>query len=98
MRSVWSAAGTWGALSGITDTGCQNPLASCIRPEWNRLMSTSLDVVAVTVGARPLTPDEVTAVARADAHVEVAADALTRVAATRELIERLAGTQPGRIE
>jgi len=53
-------------------------------------MSTSLDVVAVTVGARPLTPDEVTAVARADAHVEVAADALTRVAATRELIERLA--------
>jgi len=44
----------------------------------------------VLVGARPLTPAEVVAVARHGDAVEIAADAWTRIGAARELIERLA--------
>lgn len=44
----------------------------------------------VTVGAAPLTPEHVVAVARHDAHVEIALEALERVAATRALVEGLA--------
>ncbi|MDQ1121540.1 histidine ammonia-lyase [Microbacterium trichothecenolyticum] len=44
----------------------------------------------VTVGSTPLTPSDVVAVARHDARVVVAAEALRRVAATRSLIEGLA--------
>lgn len=44
----------------------------------------------VTVGSTPLAPRDVVAVARHDAHVEVAAEALRRVADTRSLIEALA--------
>ncbi|KTR95026.1 histidine ammonia-lyase [Microbacterium testaceum] len=48
-------------------------------------MSTS-----ITVGTRPLHPSDIVAVARHDARVEVAADALRQVADTRALIEGLA--------
>lgn len=44
----------------------------------------------VTVGARPLTPAEVVAVARHGAPVRIADEARDRVAATRRLIEQLA--------
>ncbi|CAI9386974.1 histidine ammonia-lyase [Microbacterium sp. T2.11-28] len=47
-------------------------------------------VPAVTVGARPLTIDEVVAVARHDARVRLAPEALDRVARSRALVERLA--------
>lgn len=47
-------------------------------------------VAPVIVGARPLSPAEVVAVARDDARVEIARAADARVAAARELIERLA--------
>ncbi|BAJ75796.1 histidine ammonia-lyase [Microbacterium testaceum StLB037] len=45
---------------------------------------------SITVGTHPLRPDDVVAVARHDARVEVSADALRRVADTRALIEGLA--------
>lgn len=48
------------------------------------------DADTITVGARPLTPAEVVAVARSGARVEIAPDARARVAAARDLIERLA--------
>ncbi|WP_243073753.1 histidine ammonia-lyase [Microbacterium sp. SS28] len=44
----------------------------------------------VTIGAAPLRPEDVVAVARHGARVEVDADALARIAETRTLIERLA--------
>lgn len=46
--------------------------------------------MSITVGRRPLTRDEVVAVARHDARVAIDADALTAMAATRTLIEGLA--------
>ena len=45
---------------------------------------------SVTVGANPLTPQEVVSVSRHDARVDVDVDALQRVADTRALIEGLA--------
>ncbi|MEV4689020.1 histidine ammonia-lyase [Microbacterium sp. LWH3-1.2] len=48
------------------------------------------DVAVVTVGAAPLRPDEVVAVARHGVLVELAPEALARVAATRALVEGLA--------
>lgn len=45
---------------------------------------------SITVGTHPLRPDDVVAVARHGARVEVSADALRRVADTRALIEGLA--------
>ncbi|MBW9111481.1 histidine ammonia-lyase [Microbacterium ureisolvens] len=48
------------------------------------------DLAVVTVGAAPLRPDEVVAVARHGARVELAPEALARVAATRALVEGLA--------
>jgi histidine ammonia-lyase len=53
-------------------------------------MSASAALHRVTIGARPLTISEVVAVARHDAAVDLDAEALQRVAATRDLIERLA--------
>ncbi|MFE7844304.1 histidine ammonia-lyase [Microbacterium sp. NPDC057407] len=47
-------------------------------------------ILTVTIGAEPLRPDEVVAVARHGAAVTVAPEALRRVAATRALIEGLA--------
>lgn len=44
----------------------------------------------VTVGAAPLRPEDVVAVARHGARVEIAPEALARVAATRALVEGLA--------
>jgi len=44
----------------------------------------------ITIGGHPLTPDEVVAVARHDAHVELAPEALARMAETRAVIEALA--------
>ena len=41
----------------------------------------------VTVGAAPLRPEDVVAVARHGARVEIAPEALARVAATRALVE-----------
>ncbi|WP_341997992.1 histidine ammonia-lyase [Microbacterium sp. LWH7-1.2] len=52
--------------------------------------SSARDVAVVTVGAAPLRPDEVVAVARHGALVELAPEALARVAATRALVEGLA--------
>ncbi len=45
----------------------------------------------VTVGVGPLSPEDVVAVARHDAAVELAGEALSAIAASREVIERLAG-------
>ena len=45
----------------------------------------------VTVGLRPLTPEQVVAVARDDVSVELSADALDEMAASREQVEALAG-------
>ncbi|WP_194411053.1 histidine ammonia-lyase [Microbacterium cremeum] len=45
----------------------------------------------VTVGAAPLRPADVVAVARHDARVEIAPEALERVATARSLVEGLAG-------
>ena len=47
--------------------------------------------MTVAVGARPLTPAEVVAVARHDAPVAIDPGAADRMAATRGLVERLAG-------
>src|SRR4051812_11796215 len=44
----------------------------------------------ITIGARPLTPDEVVAVARHDAQVALAPEALVRMAESRAVIEGLA--------
>src|SRR3954463_9738179 len=44
----------------------------------------------ITIGARPLTPEEVVAVARHDAHVTLAPEALARMAESRAVIEGLA--------
>jgi histidine ammonia-lyase len=52
--------------------------------------SDAVGVGPITVGARPLQPGEVVAVARHGAHVELDADAMDRVAASRGLIEGLA--------
>lgn len=49
-----------------------------------------VDLTPVLVGASPLTPVEVVAVARHDAPVVVDAEAVARVAATREVIDGLA--------
>ncbi len=51
---------------------------------------TAGDVAVVTVGAAPVRPDEVVAVARRGAPVELDPEALARVAATRALVEGLA--------
>ncbi|WP_127476008.1 histidine ammonia-lyase [Microbacterium sulfonylureivorans] len=51
---------------------------------------TDLRPDVVTVGAAPLRPEDVVAVARHGAAVEIAAEALARVAATRALVEGLA--------
>lgn len=49
----------------------------------------------VVLGARPLTIDDVVAVARADARIEIASDALQRVETSRRMIEALANdTRP----
>ena len=58
--------------------------------EWNLTMSILAPVAEVTVGARPLTGEEVVAVARADARVRLDPAALGRIAARRALVERLA--------
>ena len=50
----------------------------------------SATAIPVVVGSRPLAPAEVVAVARSGARVEIAPDAMARVAASRALIERLA--------
>ena len=52
------------------------------------IVTPALDVVRI--GAAPLRPDEVVAVARHGAHVEIAPEALARVAGTRALVEGLA--------
>lgn len=56
-------------------------------------MTTVTDTLpgVVTVGAAPLRPEDVVAVARHDARVEIAPEALVRVGATRALVEGLAG-------
>jgi histidine ammonia-lyase len=51
---------------------------------------TDLRPALVTVGAAPLRPEDVVAVARHGARVGIAADALARVARTRALVEELA--------
>lgn len=45
----------------------------------------------ITIGGHPLSPDEVVAVARHDARVELAPEALARMAESRAVIESLAG-------
>ena len=83
-------------LSGITDTGWQKSLVVGAAGEWNRDMSSAVPFArpdalpAVTVGERPLTIDEVVAVARHDAPVRVSAEAFARVGRSRALVERLA--------
>lgn len=65
---------------------------------WNRSMTIvtptsatdAADAAVVIVGAAPLRPDEVVAVARHGAPVELAPEAIARVAATRALVEGLA--------
>ena len=49
-----------------------------------------VDLTPVLVGASPLTPAEVVAVARHGAPVVIDTEALTRVAATRQVIDGLA--------
>lgn len=50
----------------------------------------SLNITSVTLGDAPLTREEVVAVARFDARIELSADALRRVHASREVIAALA--------
>jgi len=83
-------------VSGITDTGWQKSLVIGAAGEWNRDMASAVPLArpealpAVMIGERPLTIDEVVAVARHDAPVRVSAEALARVARSRALVERLA--------
>ena len=83
----------------MTDTGCHDALLRDSATVWNRSMTavsplpasdTSADSISVTVGAAPLSPAELVAVARHGAHVVVAPEALARVAAARALVEGLA--------
>lgn len=53
-------------------------------------MTTVIDSRVVTVGATPLRPEDVVAVARHDARVVIDPDALSRVATARALVEGLA--------
>ncbi len=73
----------------MTDTGWQNPLFRARAGVWNRSMTTLTDTTVV-VGAAPLRPEDVVAVARHGARVELDAAALERVAASRTLVEGLA--------
>ena len=68
----------------MTDTGCHGPLPDGSGGVFNRAMST------VTVGAAPLRPEEVVAVARHGARVVLDAGALAKVASGRRLVEALA--------
>lgn len=65
------------------------PLPCATRTVWNRGMS-SLTVRSVAVGAAPLRPEDVVAVARHGARVELDPAAMEQVAASRALIEGLA--------
>ncbi len=76
----------------MTDTGCHEPpvareAAGC---GIERMTTVTASPGVVTVGAHPLHPEDVVAVARHGAHVAIDPDALARVAATRSLIEGLA--------
>ena len=79
-------------MSGMADTGSHGPLPRARATVWNRGMSTVTDLRqgAVTVGAVPLRPEDVVAVARHGARVELDAGAMVRVAASRALVEGLA--------
>ena len=77
----------------MTDTGWHEPLFRARAGVWNRAMTTvtdSLTDLTVVVGAAPLRPEDVVAVARHGARVELDAAALARVAASRTLVEGLA--------
>src|SRR5205085_1951530 len=75
----------------MTDTGCHEPLSRARDRVWNRPMTTVTPALeVVTVGAKPLNVEDVVAVARGGAHVEIAPAALARVAETRALVEGLA--------
>jgi histidine ammonia-lyase len=75
----------------MTDTGCHDRLSNGSPGVWNRAMTTvTASPRVVTVGAHPLHPEDVVAVARHGAQVAIDTDALARVAATRSLIEGLA--------
>lgn len=63
--------------------------ATCDARVWNQTMSMQLPA-SVVVGGSPLTAADVVAVARHGARIELDADAMTRVAASRALIEGLA--------
>ncbi len=75
----------------MSDTVCHTRLAPRPLEVWNRDMASTFPVAPlVTVGAAPLLPAEVVAVARHGARVEIHPDALVRVAASRALVEGLA--------
>jgi histidine ammonia-lyase len=80
----------------MTDKGCHGHLRGATLTVWNRGMTTVTDRAielspdVVTVGAAPLRPEEVVAVARHGARVELDAAAMVRVAASRALVEGLA--------
>jgi histidine ammonia-lyase len=74
----------------MTDTGWHSGLFPATAQVWNRFMTTVMDSRTVVVGAAPLRPEDVVAVARHDAPVELDAAALARVAASRTLVEGLA--------
>src|SRR6185437_5396778 len=74
----------------MADTGCHEPLARGSGAVWNRVMTSAPVLTTVLVGAAPLSPADVVAVARHDAAIELDGSALEKVAAARALVERLA--------
>src|SRR4051812_23931645 len=104
MRSVCSAAGTLliastpraspvVALSGIPDT--EQPTADATSGAASEDRSMLQTQTTVTVGAGPLSVDDVVAVARHDAHIALDPESLAGVAASRAIVEALADdTEP----
>ncbi len=75
-------------LSGTPDRTQPNPVVTLDALVSNRSMN--LTIASVTVGTGPISFDDVSAVARHEAPVALAAAALAGVAATRRIIEGLA--------
>jgi histidine ammonia-lyase len=75
-------------MSGISDSLCRHALVGRAASEFNDAVITTISPVSVGIGA--LGFDDVVAVARHDARVELPADALAAMAESRAIVEALA--------
>ena len=84
MRHKWLPKSC--AVSGIPDKRSLLPLGYRGVVRWNRFMQQT-----VTIGEHPLTIEDVVAVARHEARVEISTSAQSRIAESRRMIDELAG-------